>query len=232
MDPALLITAYIIFVYSTVCHEAAHAWVAKKLGDNTAYLGGQVTLDPIPHIKREPIGMVVVPLLFLVTSGRLFGWASAPIDPMWASRHPQRSAVVALAGPAANFILCIIAFLTMFIGAKNGVFVPPANVSIFDIVAGQQGTAWATVAHVLSTLFSLNLLLGILNLMPIPPLDGSNIPLLFLKERAADAYQQTIRQPWVSLMGLVVLIKFFPAIYGPAFTWTVVKCYQWFFGPF
>src|SRR5215204_2247409 len=94
MDPAVLITAYIVFVYSTVCHEAAHAWVAHKLGDDTAYLGGQVSLDPIPHIKREPVGMVVVPLIMLFTGRGLLGWASAPLDPMWVMRYPKKSAMV------------------------------------------------------------------------------------------------------------------------------------------
>lgn len=218
MDPAILITAYFVFVYSTVCHEAAHAWVAHKLGDDTAYLGGQVTLDPIPHMKREPIGMIVVPLaaLFLM-GGRLFGWASAPLDPMWVARHPRRSALVAIAGPAANIILCIVAAVIMFIGVKNGVFHRSAFPYFHEFVMGEKGTAWEYVAYVVSMVFFLNLLLAILNLMPAPPLDGSNIPLLFLKGNAAESYQQMLRQPWMFMVTIVLMIQVFPAIFYPAF---------------
>src|SRR5688500_6126712 len=153
MDPAILLTAYFVFVYSTVCHEAAHAWVAHKLGDDTAYLGGQVSLDPIPQIKREPIGMVVVPLISLFGYGRLIGWASAPLDPLWVARHPQRSAVVAIAGPVANIILCLGAAVFMFIGAKNGIFSPARIPYFHEFVLGQKGTPWEYVAYVLSLVF-------------------------------------------------------------------------------
>jgi hypothetical protein len=62
-DYAIGLIWYVVFLYSTVCHEAGHAWAAYRLGDDTAYAGGQVSLDPIPHIRREPFGMVLVPLL-------------------------------------------------------------------------------------------------------------------------------------------------------------------------
>ena len=69
---------YVVFLFSTTLHEAAHAWVAKLGGDLTAYHGGQVSLDPMPHIRREPFGMVILPLLSAVTTGWPFGFASAP----------------------------------------------------------------------------------------------------------------------------------------------------------
>jgi Zn-dependent protease len=229
MDFALLLTAYVIFVYSTVCHEAAHAWVSHKLGDSTAYLGGQVTLDPIPHIRREPVGMVLVPLLGLFYSGRLIGWASAPLDPMWVARYPKRSALVAVAGPVANFALCIVAVVLIFIGAKNGVFAPSPEGYFHKFVQGTPGTVWETVAQILGILFSLNLLLGVLNLMPVPPLDGSNLPLLFLNERAADQYQQAIRQPWMIILTLVLIFQVFPSIYRPVYIvardWVYLLCF-------
>ena len=229
MDFALLITAYVVFVYSTVCHEAAHAWVAHKLGDNTAYLGGQVTLDPIPHIRREPIGMVFAPLFMLFTSGSLIGWASAPLDPMWVTRYPKRSALVAIAGPLANFALCIVAMICLFIGAKNGVFTPSAQPYFHKFMHGTEGTAWEVIAQILGIVFSLNLLLGILNLMPVPPLDGSNLPLLFLGDRAADQYQQAIRQPWMILITLVLIFKVFPMVYWPVYERVTLWVYQWCF---
>ena len=72
---------YFIFVFSTTLHEAAHAFLAYKLGDRTAYLGGQLSLNPIPHIRREPIGMVIIPIITFVLGGWMIGWASVPFDP-------------------------------------------------------------------------------------------------------------------------------------------------------
>src|SRR5215510_11710621 len=76
------------FLFSTTVHEAAHAWVALRLGDPTAYLGGQVSLSPWPHMKRAPMGMLVVPLITSLSQGWTMGWASCPYDPAWADRHP------------------------------------------------------------------------------------------------------------------------------------------------
>jgi len=87
---------YIVFLFSTVCHEGAHALVAKWGGDLTAFHGGQVSLNPWPHIRREPFGMVVFPILTYVMGGWMMGWASAPYDPAWERRHPRRAAWMAL----------------------------------------------------------------------------------------------------------------------------------------
>ena len=88
---------YVVFLLSDTCHEAAHAWAAMLGGDLTAYHGGQVSLDPLPHVRREPLGMVVVPLITYAMNGWMMGWASAPYDPLWASRHPKPSASCASA---------------------------------------------------------------------------------------------------------------------------------------
>src|ERR1700741_5100996 len=77
---ALGFTWYVAFLFSTTCHEAAHALAAKIGGDDTASVGGQVSLNPVPHIQREPWGMVVFPILSLILTHNLFGWASAPYD--------------------------------------------------------------------------------------------------------------------------------------------------------
>src|SRR5260370_39565613 len=93
---------YVAFLFSTTCHEASHALVAKLGGDDTAERGGQVTLNPIPHIRREPWGMVVVPILAFLFAKSMIGWARAPVDPEWERRYPTRAVVVGCAGPAAN----------------------------------------------------------------------------------------------------------------------------------
>jgi Zn-dependent protease len=215
-DPAIAISTYVVFVYSTVFHEAAHAWSALKLGDRTAYEGGQVTLDPTPHIKREPFGMVLVPIVSLLFTGGLFGWASAPLNAEWVMRNPRRAAYVALAGPAANFILCIFAVLLMLLGVKAGVFTPTL-ISNYNIVGGEG--PWAICGQILSIIFSLNFLLGIFNLLPAPPLDGSNIPLLFLNGRAAEKYQLAIYQPQLQIITFILVWQLAPVIIRPAFNW-------------
>ncbi|HUT29642.1 MAG TPA: site-2 protease family protein [Sedimentisphaerales bacterium] len=102
---ALAAVWYVVLLVSFVFHEAAHGLAAMKLGDPTAYEHGQVTLDPLPHIRKEPFGMVVMPIISYVLAGWMIGWASTPYDPFWAQRHRRRAALMALAGPAANLIL-------------------------------------------------------------------------------------------------------------------------------
>ena len=87
------LTWFVVFLFSTTLHEAGHAWAAYKLGDRTAYEGGQVSLNPLPHIQREPVGMILVPLFTFVSMHWMMGWASAPYDPVWAHRYPKRAAV-------------------------------------------------------------------------------------------------------------------------------------------
>ena len=124
-DLALGAIWYIVFLFSTTCHEAAHALVAKLGGDTTAAEGGQVTLNPIPHIRRSPFGMVVVPILSFLLGGWMIGWASAPFNPAWQRQYPRRSAWMALAGPAANFSLMLLAAIAIRIGLAAGYFRAP-----------------------------------------------------------------------------------------------------------
>jgi Zn-dependent protease len=210
---------YVVFLFSTSCHEAAHAWSAHRLGDDTAYRGGQATLDPTPHIKREPVGMVVVPLLSYFLGGWMIGWASAPYNAQWALRCPQRSAVMALAGPAANLVLVLCAALLMRIGFEWGIFSRPDHSSFLNVVVahGDREGIWAFCSKLLSLFFSLNLLLGAFNLLPLPPLDGSSLPLFFLRGGAAEKYWTALRHPMFSWVGLVLAWKLFAGVYPPLF---------------
>jgi Zn-dependent protease len=162
---------YVVFLFSTTCHEAAHALTAKWGGDATASEGGQVSLNPIPHIRREFFGMVLLPLIGILTGSGLIGYASAPYDPAWAIQHPKKSGLMSLAGPGANFALALLAAILMRIGLAAGYFLP-GSISTDAIVAAPAGGTPEGIATVLSVLFSLNLLLGCFNLLPIPPLDG------------------------------------------------------------
>ncbi len=186
IDPALSLIQYMVFLFSTVCHEAAHALAAKWGGDPTAFLGGQVTLSPWPHIRREPFGMVLMPLLGLFTGTGLIGWASAPFDPFWSQRYPKRAAWMSLAGPMANFTLVIIAAVLMRVGFAARLFRFPDHFSSMHLVQATGSSELMDGAAVfLSVLFSLNILLGTFNLLPIPPLDGFSVLGLFLPENAA-----------------------------------------------
>jgi Zn-dependent protease len=200
---ALGFISYIVFLFSTTCHEASHALVAKWGGDSTAALNGQVTLNPIPHIRREPWGMVVIPILaFLFTRG-MIGWASAPFDPSWERRYPKRAALMALAGPAANFIL-------MFIGAA-GLRIGSA----FGWLHWRPGEGPGFVIVTLYVLFSLNLLLGVFNLLPLAPLDGSTGIMLFMSESTAQRYLDWLRESSYARLGLLVGLLAFRYFYGP-----------------
>src|ERR1700739_647038 len=138
-DLALGVIWYIVFLFSTTCHEAAHAFVAKLGGDTTAAEGGQVSLDPTPHIRRSPFGMVVVPILSYLAGGWMIGWASAPYNPQWAATYPQRSAAMSLAGPAANLLLVIVSFILIRVGLALGFFETPLNITMYHFVDGITG---------------------------------------------------------------------------------------------
>ncbi len=210
------IISYIVFLYSTVVHEAAHAWSAWRLGDDTAYRGGQVTLDPTPHIRREPIGMVAVPLVSLFLGGWVIGWASAPYDPLWERRYPARSALMALAGPASNIVLMLLAAFAIRAGISAGGFTAPSSITWSQITSPVTGGGmWAFAATLASIVFSQNLLLAAFNLFPVPPLDGRCLPLFFLRGRAAGAYLDFVQQPALMWLGLFLSWKLFGVVYPP-----------------
>ncbi|MEM6274911.1 MAG: site-2 protease family protein [Myxococcota bacterium] len=203
---------YLVFLLSTVLHEAAHAWVAKLSGDSTG--AEQVTLDPIPHIRREPFGMVLVPLLTFFTGGWMMGWASVPYDPTWANRYPRKAAWMAAAGPAANLLLVVLAAVLIRVGMSLGYFQSPqlANFSQVTRALGPEGTLPALL---LSIMFSLNLLLFVFNLLPMPPLDGSGVITLFMREETAVRWQNMMAQPALALLGILIAWRAFDYVAGP-----------------
>jgi len=181
----LLIYALPVLFAITV-HEAAHGYVARYLGDNTAYMMGRVTLNPLKHI--DPIGTILMPLmLYFATSGSfLFGYAKPVPVNFGQLRHPKRDSVwVALAGPASNFIQAILWALVFTILVATGV-----NERFFLSMAK---------AGVLA-----NLVMWAFNLFPIPPLDGGRVLVGLLPPRQAYALSRI--EPWgfFIVMGLVV----------------------------
>ena len=220
------LTFFAVFLFSTTLHEAAHAWAALRGGDLTAYKGGQVTLDPRPHIKREPFGMVVLPLVSALMTGWPMGFASAPYNPDWARKYPNRAAWMALAGPGANLLLVLIAALLLRIGHATGVFFAPDTIRFGDIVGTDAGAAWAATARILGVMFSENLLLCVFNLLPFPPLDGSAAITLFMRKETTSRYQEFLwSTPMLGLMGLFVAWKLFDIVFYPVFIAAVSLLY-------
>jgi Zn-dependent protease len=199
------LVAYIVLLLSLTVHEAAHAWAALRGGDPTAYLGGQVSLDPRPHIRREPLGMVIAPLAiwFLSKGAYTFGWASTPLDPRWAYVHPKRAAAMAAAGPLANLALVVLGGALLRLGVELGWFLP-RPVSAMELAQAASGGIAAGAIPVLSWMFSLNLILFVFNLIPVPPLDGASVVGLFLSEQNARRLQEWMAQPMLAIGGILV----------------------------
>jgi Zn-dependent protease len=155
LDNAAIFIGFAIVLGSLTVHEWAHAWTADRLGDPTARLLGRVSFNPIVHI--DPIGTVLLPLVGLLAAGVVFGWAK-PV-PVNVSRlgHPKRDfMLVAAAGPASNIVLAIAAAL------------------LFRALGGYEilGT---TMGRAVYLAVSLNVLLAVFNMLPVPPLDGGNV---------------------------------------------------------
>ena len=175
---------YIIpLLFAITLHEAAHGWVASKLGDHTARMMGRVTLDPTKHI--DPIGTIAIPLVLLISSsGFIFGWAKpVPIN-FNALRSGKNGMIwVALAGPGANLVMAI-GWLFVMVIAKNNIPI------LFNM-------GWFGI--------QINCILAVFNLLPIPPLDGSRVISALLPNRLAYQYNQLEQYGLFILLGLMVL---------------------------
>lgn len=215
---ALLPLWYVVFLLAVTAHEAAHALVARLGGDDTAYLSGQVTLNPLPHIQREPFGTVVIPLLTFVMNGWMMGWASAPYDPHWEDRHPRRAAWMALAGPGANLLLALAAFVVLKFGLSAGWWVPAFEFDRLVAPALEGAGGVEALGRLLSIALGLNLLLFVFNLIPVPPLDGAAVMAGLVP--AFRPLRDTIRSSGLgALAGLVIawllISRIFGFVYGP-----------------
>ncbi len=191
---------FVVLIISLTVHEASHALVAMLGGDRTAYNGGQVTLNPLPHMQREPFGMLVLPLLSLfATNGQTcFGFAHAPYDPIWAFHHPRRAALMAVAGPMANLLLAAIAF------------------AVLAGIGRPEGDTERTVREIATTFLYLNLLLAVFNLVPLPPLDGAGVVggLLPATRRFFEMIQNI---PYSTIVVFVVLSRFLGQLFRPVY---------------
>lgn len=174
--------AAIPVLFAITLHEAAHGYVARHFGDMTAYQQGRISLNPIRHI--DPLGTILLPLLTLWMGGILFGWAKPVPVNFAALRHPKKDMLwVALAGPASNLIM---AFCWALI-AKIALAFPDSYYA-------------APMAGMAKIGININVVLMILNLLPLPPLDGGRIAISMLPHK--QAYQLAKIEPY----GMFILI--------------------------
>ncbi len=208
---------YAVFLFSTTVHEAAHAWSAYKMGDPTAYEEGQVSLNPVPHMKREPIGTIVVPAISFFAGGWMIGWASTPYNYNWAYKYPKKAAAMSAAGPMSNFLLILFAALLIHIGIWTGNFYSPETLGMANVVAAYDEGVLSILAKFVSVLFSLNLILFIFNLIPFPPLDGSGILPLYLNDERGRKYMNLVRNSAFAIIGLLIAWQIFGLIHWKLF---------------
>ena len=212
---------FVVFLFTLTVHEACHGLVALLGGDSTAYHGGQVSLNPLPHIRREPVGTIVVPLLTFFTSGWMMGWASTPFDPEWGRRHPKRLAAMSAAGPAGNLLIAAVAFMILKALLASGAVVAPRQITSNHLVEPVGGTPEGSVLYALALLLSvalnLNVLLCLFNLLPLPPLDGSGIVEGLMPNTLGRFIEGLRRNPVMSLLGLMVAWQLTDVVYHPVF---------------
>lgn len=207
---------YAAFIISVTAHEAAHALAAYLGGDLTAYRAGQVSLNPRPHMQREPFGMLLVPALTALAQGWCIGWASTPYDPAWAIRYPRRAAWMAAAGPAANLAIALGVLVLLRIGLGIEVFGAPEQVSFSKLVVGDAPLSDA-IGRMLSILLVLNVILFAFNLIPFPPLDGAAAIGLLMPEELALRLRTALSRPGFSIFGLVIAWWLFADLVRPLF---------------
>ncbi len=176
-----------VLLFSIIFHEFSHGAAAYRKGDDTAYLSNRLTLNPLPHI--DPVGSILIPAVCVLSHFPVIGWAKpVPINPQRMPRPRRDMAIVALSGPASNLFLAIIALILCKILALN--------------FLGADLTE--TLLQVFALAVMINVLLATFNLIPIFPLDGSQIALGFLPDKWLEVYERHIPYGMYIILGLVM----------------------------
>jgi Zn-dependent protease len=197
-------------IFAITLHEAAHGYVAKHFGDLTAYAQGRVSLNPIRHI--DLVGTILLPLATLFLGGILFGWAKPVPVNFSALRRPKQDMLwVALAGPGANLLMALLWGLVI----RLGLAMSESDLSRPMILMGEAG-------------IKINIVLMVLNLLPLPPLDGGRIAVSLLPLRMAQSFARIEPYGFMILL-LLLLTGVLGAIIGP-FIAMGIRLVAWFFG--
>src|SRR5512146_2760386 len=181
----------VAFLFAISVHESAHAWMAAKRGDPTAAMLGRVTLNPIKHI--DPVGTILLPIIAAISHFPMIGWAKpTPVNPRNFKNVVVDDILTSIAGPISNFLVVIFALIVLFI---IGIVGRAASVVSSESVL-------TPISMMFFYLAEINILLGVFNLIPLPPLDGSHVLRHALSGSALRAYDA------VGTMGLFVLVFF------------------------
>src|SRR5436305_14638851 len=193
-----LIIYLVVLLFAVSAHEAAHAWMSHKFGDDTAYLLGRVTLNPVKH--TDPIGTLLIPIVSFIGASAgvtvpLIGWGKpTPVNPLRWRNKDTANVMVSLAGIMANLLLAIIAFVILKIGLVTGTI---------GSGGGRLGTFDEPVFMLLFQVLMMNISLAIFNLFPIPPLDGSKVLYSILPASMHDTLDAMERFSYVILIAAI-----------------------------
>jgi Zn-dependent protease len=204
---ALGLTTYVVLLFSLSFHESAHAWMASRLGDDTARSLGRVSLNPIVHI--DPIGTLIFPLLQIFTGVPLLGWAKpTPYNPANFRRDvSQRKGhmLVAAAGPVSNLILAVVFTAVLFVLVRAGLVTS----------LGQP------LGMMMKLGILLNVILAFFNFVPIPPLDGSKVASFGLPGSIGERYDRVVGPYGFMILVLLMMSGVLSRMLGPIEAWTM-----------
>ncbi|MET0645855.1 MAG: site-2 protease family protein [Pyrinomonadaceae bacterium] len=203
-----LIIYIVVLLLAISAHEAAHAWMSHKFGDDTAYLLGRVTLNPIAH--TDPIGTLLIPIVnFIGAVGMgvfvpLIGWGKpTPVNPLRWRNKDLANIMVSLAGIMANLLLALIGFVLLKVCLHTGMINAYFQFDRIVIGGGQFGTFEEPAFKLLAEVLLMNLSLAVFNLVPVPPLDGSKVLYSVLPASAHSTLDAMERFSFIILIGLM-----------------------------